>query len=87
LSAGIVELAGLTDDDGTTADEQDFLEVDTLWHNSRNRRGVGGNVGLAAQTAFDIERKSETPRCESQDLEHERERGVRIADGIRRERR
>ena len=36
LGAGVVELAGLADDDRAGADEQDLLEVGTLRH--------GGNV-------------------------------------------
>ncbi len=32
LSAGVVELAGLTDDDRTGADDQDVGEIGTAWH-------------------------------------------------------
>jgi hypothetical protein len=32
LRAGIVELAGLADDDRTGADDQDRLEVSSFWH-------------------------------------------------------
>ena len=34
LCAGIVELAGLTDDDRAGADDQDAFDVSTLWHDS-----------------------------------------------------
>ncbi len=32
LGAGIVELAGLADNDGTGADEKDFLDISSFWH-------------------------------------------------------
>ena len=35
LRAGIVEFAGLADDDRAGADDQDFLDVGALWHVSR----------------------------------------------------
>jgi hypothetical protein len=32
LGAGVVELAGLADDDRAGADDEDGLEVSALWH-------------------------------------------------------
>ena len=36
LRAGVIELAGLTDHDRTRADDQDALDVSTLWHSTRS---------------------------------------------------
>ena len=33
LGSGVVELAGLADDDGPGADDQDVINVSALWHN------------------------------------------------------
>ena len=47
LGAGVVELAGLADDDGAGADEQDLLDVGALRHGSRGSQGsaaTGGSV-------------------------------------------
>ena len=38
LRAGIVEFAGLADDDRAGADDQDFLDVSALWHRVSRRR-------------------------------------------------
>ena len=40
LGAGIVELAGLTDDDGAGAEDQDTLDISTFWHSVQLTLGV-----------------------------------------------
>ena len=42
LRAGIVEFAGLADDDGAGADDQDFVDVCAFRH--RNRQGTASAV-------------------------------------------
>src|SRR5262249_23494030 len=45
LGAGVVEFAGLADDDGAGADQEDFLQVGAL----RHRGGVGSGERSGAQ--------------------------------------
>ena len=47
LSAGVVELAGLADDDGAGAEDQDTFDVCTFWH-FFSLESVGQSAGLAA---------------------------------------
>ena len=43
LSTRVVELAGLTDDDRTRTDDEDALDVCTLWHSNVDPTSVSGN--------------------------------------------
>ncbi len=42
LRAGVVEFAGLADDDRAGADDQDFLDVSALWHDCFGRIALPG---------------------------------------------
>ena len=44
LGAGVVELAGLPDNDRPGADQQDFLDVVAAWHGMGFPRLIGGRV-------------------------------------------
>ena len=47
LRAGVIELAGLADDDRPGADEQDFVEVGAFRHGGESRPGVEGRANSA----------------------------------------
>ena len=52
LGAGIIELAGLADDDGAGADEQDLLEIGAFGHAQNHQSAASEHGRFYAQVTI-----------------------------------